>query len=155
MLVAVGDWFLEAFRADCLIRTAVDAVSTIFWIGGIGAAGQLQTLTKRLENCHSNTGLFPETGAIIAFAVFEVLLFGTAAYRAREDLLDSEDQESKCENGPAPDSPNGTQAAMSHLQPGDISEYITINVGDGETQRAIQVAKAPICRRSSYVKSAV
>jgi hypothetical protein len=155
VLVAVGNWFLEAFRADYLIRTAVDVVSTIFWIGGIGAAGKLQTLTKRLENCHSNTGLFPETGAIIAFAVFEVLLFGTGVYRTQEDLPDSEDQESKCENGRARDTVIGTQAGMSHLQPGDFSAYITVNVGSGDHQRAIQVPKAPICRRSSYVKSAV
>ena len=154
-MVAVGDWFLEAFRADYLLRTAIDTVSTIFWIGGIGAAGQLQTLTSQLENCHSNDGLFPETGAIIAFAVFEVLLFATAAYHAQEDLPVSEDQASKCENGCAPDAATGTLGPMSHLRPGDFSEYITVNVGDGDTQRAFQVAKAPICRRSDYIKTAV
>jgi hypothetical protein len=75
VLVAIADWFLEAYRADILLKTAVDAVSTMFWIGGIGAAGQLNTITAEVENCHSKHGPYPETGAITAFAVFEMILF--------------------------------------------------------------------------------
>lgn len=155
LLVAVGDWCLEAFRADYILTTAIDTIATIFWIGGIGAAGQLNTLTTQLDNCHSNHGPYPETGAVTAFAVFEMILFALGAYHSQQGLPwpHSEEDGSNGEGGDAaPDA--STSVSMSPMQPGDFSEYITVNVGDGVGKRAFQVPKALICRRSSYVKSA-
>lgn len=113
----------------------------------------MHTLTAEIWNCYDDgSGPYPETGLIIAFAVFELILFAVATYHARNGLpwLRSNNDASNCENATRP----GGRTPASHLRSGDFSEYITVHVGEGDGKKDYPVAKGPLCRRSKFVRSA-
>lgn len=165
-LVAISDWFLEAYNAPGTLRVGVDGITAIFWVGGVGSAGWLYTTAKSDESCADDPSYFPENGALITFALFEFLLFASGAvyaFRIRSWPRE-EGEQSATENASQAAStvarPPRSPVAMptrqtSHLKTGDFGEYITVHVGSGEHRKDFPVPKGPICRRSNFVKSAV